>query len=558
MFKDKYTVRAVCVFFLLFFVFDARSVAGETYAVAANETLAKAPDTYTFNEAVEKARQGDSIILSPGVHKLGVAMKLVGTPEEPIKISGAGDQTVIEVSSTEQQFCLGFKDSQFVEIANVQFSGCGQISVVLQDSRYFTFKDLSFLEGRYPILAKGIDTHHILIDSVFWNQDPSGDVYGKIPWSESHHGDYKHLNGSLIYANDISGSVIVRNSKITNAFNGVRLKSKKNKPGLMNKNIEIYNNEFHNIRDNPVEPEVDATNWWVHHNKILDAHGYFSFTEVSGGDWYVFRNIGISRRKLQGEHTGGKILKFEDHGPVPSGPFLVFNNSWLGDRPIATGGESRNLQYINNAHQFIDGVDPLKSKSFHDSYRVESNLVNVPFSISALQGKNVYLPEFQFSDDVGLVERSEAVVDAGQEVSVNGYRVKFSGLAPDIGAYEQGGISDYPPFRFKGSTYTEYPRIVKIDHTSKDGLVLWSSVPLVGISFEAAAVFQSGKSVTVPVTVDEYKIVVRDLDVGSPLKELRLPSLLGNNGLKMLTWGAVDADFRIIVGEPGRRSASAI
>lgn len=534
-------------FVILLCVSIAQAADARTLNVVPDAMQKKEGGTYTLYQAIEKAEKGDKIVLAPGTYKANIGMRLVGTPEQPIQIMGQGDSTIIESASAESKFCLGFKGSHFIEFHNLSFRNCGDIHIVIRDSTHFTFKHISFLGGRFPVYAEGKNTHHILIDSVFWDQDPSGRIYGDIPWSETHHGKYAHFNGSLIYAKGIAGSVILRNSTIKNAFNGIRMKAVKDRLGLRNMNVEIYNNLFQNIRDNPVEPEVDATNWWIHHNKILDAHAYFSFTEVAGGDWYVFRNIGVSERILTGEHTGGKILKFEDHGPLPSGPFLVFNNSWLGPRPIATGGQSRNLQYLNNAHQFTGKIKPLKRENYHESYQIKNNVVNIDLSLDNVKKDNIYHADFTFSNNTDLRSDQSALIDSGTQIKVMDYVVKHSGKAPDIGAYEHDGVSDYPPFKFNNSVYEEHPRIVKIDRNEKNALVLWSSVELAPRKkVYASAVNKDGSVLKVELHIEGRRIIVNSLKPGA-LAELQLPSLLGTNGLKMLTWGIVESEFRITI-----------
>lgn len=532
----------------LLFIFSTVAVQAAVYKVVPGETDQDA-GVYSFSEAISLAEKGDTLLLGPGVYPIRAQVTLAGTSEHPIKIIGSGPDTRIESPTPDLPACLVFRDSHFVELHHLHISNCGDVFIALQDSSYFTFKNIDLIGGKYPILARGDGSHHILLDAISWNQDPSGAMYGDIPWSESHHGEYVHFNGSLIYAKGIPGSIILRNSRIRNAFNGIRMKGHKDKVGLTNMNVEIYNNLFENIRDNPVEPEVDATNWWMHHNKIRDAHAYFSFTEVAGGHWYVFRNIGVSEKVLTGENTGGKILKFEDHGPLPTGPFMVFNNSWLGPRPIATGGESRHLQYLNNAHQFTGKITPLKQRSYHETYHVKNNILNTPFGIDALDKDNIYRSGFAFEDKVGLRTNHPALLDAGMAIRVNDYPVQFSGAAPDIGAYELEGVSDYPPFRFYDKVYQEHPRIVKIDRTS-NSLRLWSSVPLqVSNSRYATLVYKNGKTQKLRASSERYTVLLDGFDVDA-LEAIHLPEFMGLNNLKMRAWGAVETDFKILFAAP--------
>ena len=98
-----------------------------------------------------------------------------------------------------------------------------------------------------------------------------------------------------------------------------------------------------------VEPEFDATNWWVHGNVVRNAHAWFSFDGPHGGYWYLYNNAGwfddkpsrecrdfeacrLWRQRLPeacGDlHSGGRVLKFRRDGRYAPGPLHVFNNSW--------------------------------------------------------------------------------------------------------------------------------------------------------------------------------------------------------------------------------------
>src|SRR5690606_4803203 len=108
----------------------------------------KEGESYTLYQALEKVEKGDKIVLAPGIYNTNFKIKLVGTPEQPIQIVGQGEATKIEGVSTDNQFCMAFKDSHFVEFHNLSFSNCGPVQVALKDSTYFTFKDIHFVGGQ--------------------------------------------------------------------------------------------------------------------------------------------------------------------------------------------------------------------------------------------------------------------------------------------------------------------------------------------------------------------------------------------------------------------------
>jgi hypothetical protein len=146
-------------------------------------------------------------------------------------------------------------------------------------------------------------------------------------------------------------------------------------------NVEIYDNDFQFIRDNPVEPEDHAENWWIHHNRIYNGHAWFSLDGVSGGPIYIFANVGWfddkpARRCVQRDWAAdrtiqpgkryvptpegecsrsrtGKVIKL---GPDPvelKEPIYVFNNSWYVRAPLIAGGRAK-FRAWNNATEFCD------------------------------------------------------------------------------------------------------------------------------------------------------------------------------------------------------------
>ena len=179
-----------------------------------------------------------------------------------------------------------------------------------------------------------------------------------------------------------AGSIIIRHNIIRNAYNGVRLRANKCAAyEVCGANVEIYDNDFQFVRDNPVEPEDYALNWWIYHNRIYNGHGWFSLDGVSGGPIYIFGNVGWfddkpAQRCIQRDwaadqtiHAGkryvptpegecsrsrtGKVIKL---GPDPvelKEPIYIFNNSWYVRAPLIAGGRAK-FRAWNNATEFCD------------------------------------------------------------------------------------------------------------------------------------------------------------------------------------------------------------
>lgn len=122
-------------------------------------------------------------------------------------------------------------------------------------------------------------------------------MWDTIPWGVVHHGSRAYLNGGLVGGFRTAGNIIIRRNIIRNAYNGIRIRANHCPRGeTCSVNVEIYDNDFQFTRDNPLEPEDHAVNWWIFHNRIYNGHGWFSLDGVGGGTDLHFWKCGVVRR----------------------------------------------------------------------------------------------------------------------------------------------------------------------------------------------------------------------------------------------------------------------
>jgi hypothetical protein len=205
-------------------------------------------------------------------------------------------------------------------------------------------------------------------------------MWDTVPWGVSHHGSRAYLNGGLIGSFGTRGDIIIRHNVIRNAYNGVRIRTNRCEYRECNVNVEIYDNDFQFIRDNPVEPEDQAINWWIHHNRIYNAHAWFSLDGVGGGPIFIFGNVGWfddkpSRRCVQSDWAADRRLEADGYAPTADNecgrsrtgkiiklgpgkielrePIYVFDNSWYVRAPVVDGGIAK-FRAWNNATLFCD------------------------------------------------------------------------------------------------------------------------------------------------------------------------------------------------------------
>jgi hypothetical protein len=358
------------------------------------------PDRPIVIQGTRGARLARPTIIDGG-RSLDGALKLV----ERFRLAGARSRE-LEDLITQNQYrtrqavnCLVFEEAAYVVIEDLTVRNCWPTSFVFLSSRYVTLRAMTIVGSTYAFFVDRQSDHFLVEDSV-WTQDDSGyardesgysgrvdltpkpgRMWDTIPWGVAHHGSRAHLNGGLISSFGTVGSIVIRRNVIRNTYNGVRFRANRCEQPRCNVNIEIYDNDFQFIRDNPVEPEDQATNWWIFHNRIYNGHSWFSLDGVGGGPIYIFGNLGWfddkpSRRCVQRDWAGdqtlqadgryaptsenecsrsrtGKVVKLAP-GPIElKEPIYVFNNSWYVRAPVVDGGAAK-FRAWNNATLFCE------------------------------------------------------------------------------------------------------------------------------------------------------------------------------------------------------------
>jgi hypothetical protein len=415
-----------------------------------------------LRQAVERVTPGSVIRLAAGTYRIFADEPPVrlkgpkGMPDQPIVIRGApgaagSRPTIIDGSRrldgalglveqfgpsggrsrdledliSQRQYrtrqavnCLVFEDAAYLVIEELTIRNCWPTSVVFLSSQYVTLRANTIVGSTYPFFVNTQSDHFVVEDSV-WTQDDSGyapdesgysgrydpkpkpgRMWDTVPWGVSHHGSRAYLNGGLIGSFGTRGDIIVRHNIVRNAYNGVRLRANKCEHSQCNVNVEIYDNEFQFIRDNPVEPEDQAINWWIFHNRIYNAHAWFSLDGIGGGPVYIFGNLGWfddkpSQRCIPAEWAADRTFQADGYAPTADNecsrsrtgkviklgpgkielkePIYVFNNSWYVRAPVVQGGRSK-FRAWNNATLFCDPDVAAPGMCIAD-YETEKNCV---------------------------------------------------------------------------------------------------------------------------------------------------------------------------------------
>ncbi|WP_349591968.1 hypothetical protein [Thalassospira sp. NFXS8] len=341
-------------------------------------------DTKTLRAAIDDSQPGDLIRLLPGNYFLPEAIDLPcdGTAAEPIIIRGEHGAIIDgrrppdpEVSATSpgatRYAAFRMVNRCHIRLDNIRIERCWPSAVYMENSHHLTFKDMQIVGGTYAFYADGPACRHLTIVRCDWVQDDS--LWRYINWAMVHDGElvpgekapYRYLNGAFFGSNNIAGDVVIRGNDIRHCYNAIRLDlSDENQDaplGQFNCNVVISNNRFSFVRDNPVEPETVAVNWWVFNNQLYNCHKWFSQDGVRGGFWYYFGNRGWfdSRPGPEGdENNGGAVFKFgKDPDALPTLPFECFHNSFYLRQQYVKKGTTRNWRHRRNVLGYADSAE---------------------------------------------------------------------------------------------------------------------------------------------------------------------------------------------------------
>jgi hypothetical protein len=356
----------------------------------------------TLPGIVKSLTPGTIVQLSPGVYSKPIELiSQRGRPDAPIIIRGAntalidGGQTVDDFTPRAEEVArqaeaagrypgvypiaheaqLRLSDCSWIALDTLRFQRCWPTAVWIKDSTDLILRDVAIEDSTYAVYAIGEGTRRLLLDHCLWVQDPTRhrlwrDTYWKavhgtkdIPGS----GGARAYDGSFFLGDRIAGELEIKNCTIEHAFNGIHLFNGQLDVRL-NRNVNIHHNRFGWIKDNPIEPEDFATNWWIHENEIFNAHKWFSFEMKGHGYFYVFRNCGYFTDKPgppDEEFSGGAVFKLAADPGRTLGPMYVFNNSWYLRSAYIKDGAISDFQHSNNAIQFCTIAttvcDPSKS-----------------------------------------------------------------------------------------------------------------------------------------------------------------------------------------------------
>ncbi len=356
----------------------------------------------TFQNALDQAKPGDVLILTPGRYKSPFGLSRVhGSARAPVVIEAREPGAIItqeapadayrrEANTTAkgledrrrypglyermEEAQLAVRDCRHVVIRNLTFEEGWPTHLLLKMARDVTIQDCRFLDGTFAIAALEPQTKRILIEGCRWVQDRvTNRIWGDTPWYRVHgtklsvdengvplyppvdiDNDWRQFDGDFFRSSGIAGGVTIRHCAISDAFNAIH---GFNNGGRVDRNLDFHVHDctFERIRDNVLEPERRAANWWFHHNHLVDCHKTCSLTTRHNAFCLIFSNT-QHFRSIQSDsddprwsgHRSGGIFKAPKKQTMPSGPTYVFHNSLITRSDYLRKGLIPGLIHANN------------------------------------------------------------------------------------------------------------------------------------------------------------------------------------------------------------------
>ncbi|MFY0611008.1 MAG: hypothetical protein JXQ99_05740 [Hyphomicrobiaceae bacterium] len=421
-------------------------------------------ETLLLEAALSRAKPGQKIHLAGGAYQQPQRISLSATRDNPTEIVGQGGvlldpglppatSKLGSMTPNEEDFAFfNIHDSDHLILSNLNFANCWPSFIFLRNCRDITIQSVNGIGSQFVVFArtgrdeasKNKETARIALREVKWTQDPDGLMAsGKVGWSDvKTYRSHSYFNGALFGSWDIAGEIEIDRCEVRDAFNGIRMDCHHENRLNTNSNVWVHDCKFIRIRDNAIEPEKHAFNWWIQSNYFETCHAPFSLHNLSGGWLYIFANELRFDGKVPGDdHTGGKVFKFTSSRTYPTAPVYVFHNSASVRTPYAKKGQTRNLHHFNNAIEYdfdSDFIDP------HVGFFSKLSDSRVPY-IRTQPGKWFrWNDSYKFGGDVSNHPHFRDGFPEGWPMRVNGRHLeRVFGHSSRHGLYLDGAATDW-------------------------------------------------------------------------------------------------------------------
>ena len=489
----------------------------------------------TIAAAIANVSPGDVLVLANGNYTT-INIPRSGTRAEPIVVRAQNDGGAIVFGE------IRFDGLDFIHIVGLTVEG----QIKFNNADDIVVRDCLILTDRDGIVSFGQGTSNSLIID--------NEVVGPTVWRESSLGNEGDNLGEGIVLTG-PGNVIAFN-RVRGFRDGISLLEDNS---INQQSIDIYGNDISQCGDDGIEADFTTGNVRVYHNRVTDCFIAISTQPSLGGPTYLYRNVIYNAVyqafKLQRSSVGdvlyhNTVVKVGDgFNVITSDPIsrsISRNNIFIGG-PAGTFNEFTNgrgrvvfLPSADETNDFnYDGFGSVGTGSFIGQIGTTTfdGLTQLQFLTSEWNAVQLDLSVFNSrvtlpTNPVGVnappnfeLAAQSPAIDGG--VALAGINDGFTGIAPDLGAYERGraipvygvggniGISDpstpQPPTPEPPSAGApNAPTNVRPDPSYPDRTIVWDQPARSGIYVRYWKVFRNGVEVESNFRTTRYNVPVED------------------------------------------------
>jgi hypothetical protein len=429
---------------------EARSLSVRTRAVPApaTDSIVRAVSPANFASVAANALPGDILLLGPGTYA-GFSFARDGTAARPIVIRGQPGATIEgEVGLFSRSHV--HLDRLLVN-GRIRFNGSSNISI----TRCTVNASATAFSGD-GIVGYSRPENAYIADNI---------VVGTTVWAESSFGVNGSNRGEGILVTG-PGHVIIHN-RVRGFRDNISLVE--GSEGQDQYSIDIANNELGEAGDDAIEADFCTHNCRIMRNRVTNAFVAFSSQPSLGGPTYFIRNVAYNvphvAFKLYRGSVGDVLLHntvvkagdaFGIYAGVPVSRLLTRNNLFIGGAPGTFNGFANGSGHVLAITDLVANGSSLNFDAFGSelgtftgryaalsfnslatmrSTTTETNAIRVDRSVFAQTIAAPSAPLTQYAPQ-DLRPLAGGLLDAGQIIAnVNDV---YTGLSPDIGAYEAG------------------------------------------------------------------------------------------------------------------------
>jgi hypothetical protein len=416
--------------------------------------------TSPFNSipaAINAAISGDTIFVRTGtyppftVSKSGTAsgyIAIVGEARDQVLINGGANNNIDVTASYIQLKNLRLRQSSHSSV-NIKLKS----HHVWVENLYHENVSSSFSYNDSGVLVEAGSHNVYVLNNFFYSQSLTNYTYPGVRWDSP--GTAIYLMGYM----DPQGTFVLKGNVINGGFRDGIGNTPENWAGGTVDNSDVANNTITGVKDDGIQLEGDDVNLRIYGNDITHTNGYAAIAMSPNivGPAYVYRNVikmswggaGGSAFKLLGDGYG-----FYFHNTIDTSASTQRHDAWAGAGPN---------QYIYNNIIKTSG-NPVYSVSSSGKYN--GNLyspknANYPV-VSRWGGTTDYMTVTAFRNATGNEQQGRQgdplFTDAAKRINSSSPAFNggilipnfnsadsawpYAGTAPDMGAYEVGGI--YP------------------------------------------------------------------------------------------------------------------